>query len=56
MSIQVKPTDAERARALAAAHSYMSPHDIAALSGIPLRTVKSALKAKARLRIKSVAK
>ena len=56
MSINIQPSDAERVRALAATHAYMTPRDIANLSGISLRTVKSALKAKARLRIKSVAK
>jgi hypothetical protein len=56
MSIQVRPSQSDRVRALAAQHRYMTPHNIAALSGIPLKLVKAALARKPRRRLKSVAK
>jgi hypothetical protein len=56
MSIQVQPSQSDRVRALAAQHPYMTPHDIAALSDIPLKLVKAALTRKPKRRVKPVAK
>jgi hypothetical protein len=56
MSIQVQPSHADHIRALAAQHPYMTPHDIAALSGVPLKLVKAALARKPKRRIKLTAK
>lgn len=48
MSISAPINQAARARALKRQHPYLSPADIAGLTGWPLANVKAALKAKGR--------
>lgn len=48
MSIAVAPSKADRVRQLALQHPYLTPHDIAATTGIRLPEVKVALKRRRR--------
>lgn len=53
MSIAIPINSAARARQLKAQHSYLTPKDIAETTGIPLKNVKAALKAKSGGKLKS---